>query len=65
MTRHRADIEAGLLSTFDDFRRAMDIDALGVDEFEEFGPVQHFRDAFIAGWNAVRDAVAAEAAAAG
>ena len=59
------DVEAGLLGAFDDFRRAMDIDALGVDEFEEFGPVQHFRDAFIAGWNAVRDAVDAEAAAAG
>jgi transaldolase len=55
------DIEEALLSAFDDFRRAMDIDALSVDEFEEFGPVQHFRDAFIAGWNAVRDAVAAEA----
>ena len=30
-------------------------------EFEDFGPVQHFRDAFIAGWNAVRDAIDAQA----
>ena len=37
-------------------------DGLDVDEFEDFGPVQHFRDDFIAGWIAVREAVAARRA---
>jgi transaldolase len=59
-----AAIAADLAATFDDFRRAMAIDGLRADEFEDFGPVQHFRDAFVAGWNAVRDAVATEQAAA-
>lgn len=55
-------IEADLAATFDDFRRAMAIDGLRVEEFEGFGPVQHFRDAFVAGWDAVKDAIAAEQA---
>ena len=49
-----------LAATFDDFRRAISIDGLTTAEFEAFGPVQHFRNAFIDGWNAVRDAVDAE-----
>lgn len=52
-----ADVEQRLSETFEDFRRALDLDALTIDQFEDFGPVQHFRDAFIAGWRAVRDAV--------
>jgi transaldolase len=58
------DIVARLTGTFDDVRRALDVGALSLEEFEEFGPVQHFRDAFIEGWNAVREAIAAEQAAA-
>ncbi|MEX1297010.1 MAG: transaldolase family protein [Candidatus Limnocylindrales bacterium] len=54
-----ADIEARLRATFDDFRRALELDGLEEAAFEEFGPVQHFRDAFITGWRAVRDAVEA------
>ena len=50
-----------LTAMFDDFRRALVIDGLKVEEFETFGPVQHFRDAFIAGWTAVRDTVEAQA----
>jgi transaldolase len=53
-------IAARLTETFDDFRRALDVDGLDLDEFEDFGPVQHFRDSFIAGWTAVREAIAAE-----
>jgi transaldolase len=56
-----AEIEARLRQTFDDFRRALDVDALELDAFEDFGPVQHFRDNFIEGWTAVRDAVTARA----
>ncbi len=56
------DVEEQLLDTFEDFRRAMDIEALSAAEFEEFGPVQHFRDAFIAGWTAVREAIDEEVA---
>jgi transaldolase len=52
-----APIELRLAATFDDFRRALEVDGLAPSEFEGFGPVQHFRDNFIAGWSAVRDAV--------
>jgi transaldolase len=46
-----------LTTTFKDFERALDPDGLALREFESFGPVQHFRDAFIAGWEAVREAL--------
>jgi transaldolase len=52
-----ADILEQLMSTFEDVRRALDVDGLDVEAFEGFGPVQHFRDAFIAGWTAVRDEI--------
>jgi transaldolase len=47
-----------LSATFEDFRRGMQLGALTPEEFEGFGPVQHFRDAFIAGWHGVLGAVA-------
>ena len=34
----------GSMRRFDDVRRALLLDGLPVDEFEDFGPVQHFRD---------------------
>ena len=34
-----------------DFRKAFDEDGLSVEEFEEFGPVQYFRNMFIKGWD--------------
>jgi len=51
-----------LASTFADVRRALTIDGLTLDEFEEFGPVQHFRNNFAAGWQQVRQAIAGERA---
>jgi len=54
---------ARLEATFDDVRRALLLDGLTVEEFEHFGPVQHFRDVFIAGWRQVGEAIAAERAA--
>jgi transaldolase len=54
-----ADIAQQLAETFADFRQALDVDSLDLDDFEGFGPVQHFRDVFIAGWAAVREAIAA------
>ena len=36
----------------------MHLGSLTVEEYEDFGPVQHFRDNFIAGWNAVLAAIA-------
>jgi transaldolase len=53
---------ARLDGTFDDFHRAMRLGALTPDEFEAFGPVQHFRNNFIAGWTRVHEAIAAERA---
>jgi hypothetical protein len=35
---------------------------LTLDEFEAFGPVQHFRDAFVAGWRKVAEAIREERA---
>ena len=58
-------IVAELTDKFDDFQRAMLLDGLTPEEYEGFGPVQHFRDNFIAGWNGVLAAIAAERAAAG
>ncbi len=51
---------ARLSDTFEDVRRALALDGLEPNEFEEFGPVQHFRNAFIAGWHQVLDAVRQE-----
>jgi transaldolase len=51
---------ARLEATFEDFRLAMRLDGLTLDEYEGFGPVQHFRNAFIAGWVKVHEAIAAE-----
>ncbi|MHB8958343.1 MAG: transaldolase family protein [Candidatus Limnocylindrales bacterium] len=53
---------ARLADGFGDFRRAMAPDGLALEEYESFGPVQHFRGQFISGWTAVRAAVAAERA---
>lgn len=47
------DVLRTLVHAFPDVRRALDPDGLAVEEFEGFGPVQHFRDAFIAGWDGV------------
>ncbi len=52
------DLEQLLVATFPAVRAALRIDGLGVGEFADFGPVQHFRDAFVAGWNAVLGMIA-------
>jgi hypothetical protein len=46
--------------TFEDVRRALAPDGLTIDEYDGFGPVQHFRNTFISGWTAVHAAVAEE-----
>jgi transaldolase len=54
------DVVAHLEAVFPDVRRALVLDGLAVAEFEDFGPVQHFRDNFISGWNSVRAAIKEE-----
>lgn len=49
---------ARLETLFDDVRRAFRLDGLEVEEFEDFGPVQHFRGNFLASWMQVREAIA-------
>jgi transaldolase len=49
-----------LLSAFPDVWKGWELGRLSPEEFEEFGPVQHFRDNFIAGWQAVQAAVEVE-----
>ena len=39
-----------LRETLPDFRKAYDEDGLSVDEFEAYGPVRLFRNAFLKGW---------------
>jgi transaldolase len=46
-------ILATLSEHFPDFRRGMTLGALSPEEYEDFGPVQHFRDVFVEGWLAV------------
>ena len=41
-----------------EMRQALDPHGLAVEDFEDFGPVQYFRDRFIAGWDVVRAAIA-------
>jgi hypothetical protein len=49
-----------LEAAFPDVRRALAVDGLTVAEFEDFGPVQHFRNNFIAGWHGVHAAIKEE-----
>ena len=49
-----------LTQAFPEMRQALDPEGLALADFEEFGPVLHFRDLFIAGWNGVRAMVAQE-----
>jgi transaldolase len=51
-----------LQAIFPDVPQAFALDGLTVEEFEDFGPVQHFRNNFIAGWNTIRAAIAEERA---
>lgn len=51
-----------LTAAFPEVGQALDPEGLALEEFEGFGPVQHFRDNFIAGWDAVRGMIAAERA---
>lgn len=53
---------ARLEANFEDFRRAMVLDGLTSEEYQEFGPVQHFRNVFISGWTKVHQAIAEERA---
>jgi len=57
-------LERVLVDAFPEIRAALDPGGLSAEGFEAFGPVQHFRDAFIAGWNAVIEMIAAERRAA-
>jgi transaldolase len=51
------DVEKVLLATFADIRKGWVLGRLSPEEYEDFGPVQHFRDSFLAGWRAVLAAV--------
>lgn len=46
-----------LLLNLPDFRRAYDQHGLSLDEFEDYGPVQRFRNAFLQGWKAFEDTI--------
>ena len=53
-------LERALLASFPDVRKAWTLGSLEPEEYEDFGPVQHFRDAFIAGRKGVTVLVADE-----
>jgi len=49
-----------LVAAFPELRQALDPDGLELEDFEGFGPVQHFRDLFIEGWRSVLEMIRAE-----
>ena len=51
-------VERILLDAFPELRQAWQLGGLEPEAFEEFGPVLHFRDSFLAGWNAVHALIA-------
>jgi hypothetical protein len=54
-----AGMTADLASAFDEVRLALDPDALTIDEFERFPPVQFFRSMFVHGWDQLESAIRA------
>lgn len=46
-----------LVEKVPDFRRAYLADGLSLDEFASYGPVQHFRDQFIRGWDSLLETI--------
>jgi hypothetical protein len=54
-----AAIAEQLTAVFPEMRQALDTAGLSVAEFEGFGPVQHFRDLFVAGWHSVLEMIRA------
>jgi hypothetical protein len=58
-----ADVRRILTDSFLEVRQALDPEGLGLEDFEGFGPVQTFRDLFIAGWDSVREMIRNERAA--
>ena len=40
-----------------DFKRGYMIDGLTIEEYEEFGPVEHFRDSFVSAWKNALDMI--------
>jgi transaldolase len=57
------DVERTLLETFPDVWKGWELGRLTPDEFESFGPVQHFRGNFLADWHAVLAMIAGRKAA--
>ena len=55
-------VERILRETFAEVRIALDPDGLDPDGFADFGPVRHFRDVFVAGWDALLAAIRSERA---
>ena len=55
-----AAIAQHLLATFPDFWSGWELGRLAPEQFEEFGPVLHFRDNFISGWNDIQAEVEAQ-----
>jgi transaldolase len=49
-----------LTAAFPEMRQALDPNGLALEAFEGFGPVQHFRDLFVAGWHSVLEMIRAE-----
>jgi transaldolase len=58
-----AGVIAGLTDAFEEVRQALTVGSLSLADFASFGPVQHFRDNFIAGWQGVLAMIGEERAA--
>jgi len=51
-------VERELCSAFPDVQRAWNLGSISPEEFESFGPVQHFRSAFLSGWQSLLSTIA-------
>jgi len=58
-----ASVERELVEAFPDVWKGWEIARLRPEEYESFGPVQHFRDNFVSGWTAALEMIAERRAA--
>lgn len=57
------DLERTLIATFPDVWKGWEVGRLAPEEYEAFGPFQHFRDNFMTGWQGVLSMIAERRAA--
>jgi len=57
MKTRKPSVEDELLEKLEDYRRGYLINAIKPEEYEEFGPVVHFRNSFEKAWSNTLNAI--------